>query len=392
MSKSEKTQNEKPVRRVRGEGSVFQRPDGRWVASIPLPNRKRKVEYYDDRKQAERARRRMLRELEDGHLITGRDQLLDAYLDHWLGIQKEVLKKGTYSMYHRYLTNRVISSLGHVKLQDLTGDMFQTLYARWSKEKMSPNTIRLIHTIIKKALDDAVRLRKLPLNPVRDAEPPRANEKEMQVLDIVQAKKLLEAAKDTRLDCLLHVALLGLRRGELLGLQWHDIDFERKELKIGRSLSYIHDPETKHHEFVLDTPKTASSRRVLHLPQFILDSLVEHRELHQRKQSHAQEWRKLDLIFCSDMGGYLHPNNLSEGFDRLLKKTGLPDIRFHDLRHSAVTIWIALGVNPKVIQEVLGHSDISITLGVYSHILPTMHKQAMNHLDVVFGNPQEKED
>jgi integrase len=75
-----------------------------------------------------------------------------------------------------------------------------------------------------------------------------------------------------------------------------------------------------------------------------------------------------------------------------LKKTGLPDIRFHDLRHSAVTIWIALGINPKVIQEVLGHSDISITLGVYSHILPTMHKQAMNHLDVLFGNPQEKEE
>ncbi len=147
-------------------------------------------------------------------------------------------------MYHRYLTNRVISSLGHVKLQDLTGDMFQTLYARWLKEKMSPNTIRLIHTIIKKALDDALRLRKISLNPVRDAEPPRAREKEMQVLDIVQAKKLLEAAKDTRLDCLLHVALLGLRRGELLGLQWHDIDFERKELKVGRSLSYVNDPET----------------------------------------------------------------------------------------------------------------------------------------------------
>ena len=89
----------------------------------------------------------MLRELEDGRLITGRDQLLDAYLDHWLGIQKKVLKKGTYSMYHRYLTNRVISSLGHVKLQDLTGDMFQTLYARWSKEKMSPNTIRLIQRL-----------------------------------------------------------------------------------------------------------------------------------------------------------------------------------------------------------------------------------------------------
>lgn len=171
----------------------------------------------------------------------------------------------------------------------------------------------------------------------------------------------------------------------------HDIDFERRELKIGRSLSYIQDPDTGHHEFVLDTPKTTSSRRALTLPQFVINALSAHRKLQQKKQSHAHEWDNLDLVFCNERGGYLHPNNLADDFDRLLKSASLPDIRFHDLRHSAATIWIALGVNPKVIQELLGHSDISVTLGIYSHALPTMHKQAMDHLDELFGESQEKD-
>ncbi len=349
MSKRENNQNEKPARRVRGEGSVFQRADGRWVVSVPLGDGSKRIEYVDDKKQAERARRRILREIEEGRLITGRDQPLKDYLSYWLSVQKEALKKGTYSTYSRYLMKRVAPALGQVKLQNLTGTMFQSLYAKWRKEGMSANTIRLIHTIIKKALDDAVMWRKLALNPVRDAEPPRKEERDMQVLDVVQAQKLLEAAKGTRLDCLLHMALLGLRRGELLGLRWQDINFEKKELRIARSLSYVQDPETGLHEFVLDTPKTASSRRILTLPQFILASLYEHRAAQQEIRANVHKWQELDIVFCTRFGGYMNPNGMVDDFDKLLKKAGLPDIRFHDLRHSAATIWIALGVSPNVI-------------------------------------------
>jgi integrase len=392
MSKREHDQSEKQPRRVRGEGSVFQRADGRWVVSVPLGDGRKRIEYVDDKKQAERARRRILREIEEGRLVTGRDQHFNDYLSYWLGVQKETLKKGTYSTYSRYLMKRVAPALGQVKLQNLTGTMFQSLYAKWRKEGMSANTIRLIHTILKKALDDAVMWRKLAINPVRDAEPPRKEERDMQVLDVTQAQKLLEVAKGTRLDCLLHLALLGLRRGELLGLRWQDINFEKRELRISRSLSYVQDPETGLHEFVLDTPKTASSRRVLTLPQFILDSLYEHRAAQQEIQAHVHRWQNLDIVFCTRFGGYMIPNGMVNDFDKLLKKASLPDIRFHDLRHSAATIWIALGVSPNVIRELLGHRNIVTTLGIYGHVLPTMHQQAIDHLDELFSKKPDEGD
>lgn len=391
MAKRVKSDDDKEGRGSRGEGSVFQRTDGRWVASIPLGDGKKKTEYYDDKRSAERARRRMLHELETGRLVTGKGPLLGEYLDYWLGIQRETLKASTYSMYYRFLMKRVTPALGQMKLQNLTGDMFQSLYVTWRKEEMAATTIRMIHTILKRAFDDAVRWKKISFNPVRDADPPRVPRRDMQVLDISQSQKLLEFAKGTKFDCLLHIALLGLRKGEILGLRWQDIDFERKELRISRALSYIHNPDTGHYGFVIDEPKTASSRRTLSLPKFIINSLHEHRMSQQEKQSRSPEWSDLNLVFCTGTGSYLNPQNIADDFDRLLSKAGLPDIRFHDLRHSAATIWIALGVNPKVIQELLGHSDISTTLRIYSHVLPPMQQQVVDQLDALFGEQQNED-
>jgi integrase len=390
MTKEESSEGtERKPRRVRGEGSVFQRQDGRWVASIPLGNGKKKILYFETRKEAEQAKRRALNELEQRRLVTGPDQTFNDYLEYWLNIQQIALKEGTYSMYHRYLTRCIVPELGYVKLQKLTGDMFQSVYTKWLKEGMSPNTVRLIHSIVAKALGDAVKWKKLPFNPAKDATPPREEKRNMTVLDLEQAKALLEYARFTKFDCLLHVALLGLRRGELLGLKWQDIDFSKAELKIQRSLSYIHNPATGHYEFVEGKPKTATSCRVISLPQFVIDALLLHREGQLFRQSHSYQWQHKDLVFCTEHGGYINPGNLWVEFKELLKNAGLPQIRFHDLRHSAASIWLALGINPKIIQELLGHSNISITLDTYSHILPIMHKEVMNTLDASFKKTQE---
>ncbi len=143
---------------------------------------------------------------------------------------------------------------------------------------------------------------------------------------------------------------------------------------------------------MLDTPKTSSSRRVLTLPQFILDSLQKHRAAQYDIHAQAHKWQELDAVFCTKFGGYINPNGMVDDFDKLLKKAGLPDIRFHDLRHSAATLWISLGVSPNVIQELLGHQNITTTLGIYGHVLPTMHQQAIDRLDELFNKKQDEGD
>jgi integrase len=391
MTKEESSKDAgKKPRRVKGEGSVYQRKsDGRWVASVPLGNGKKKIQYFDTRKEAEQAKRKALNELEHQTLVATRDQTLKDYLEYWLGIQQTVLKVGSYSTYHRFLTLFIIPALGHVKLQKLTSDMFQSLYIQWKKEGVAPNTIRFIHAVIGKALGDAVKSKKLSFNPAKDATPPREEKRGMTVLDLDQAKVLLAHAQDTKLECLLQVALLGLRRGELLGLRWQDINFERAELKVQRSLSYIANPDTGHYEYVEHEPKTSASRRVISLPRFIVEALLKHREAQLQKKASSSQWRENNLVFCNGKGEYMNPANLITEFKHLLKQAGLPEIRFHDLRHSAASIWLALGMNPKVIQELLGHSNIHITLDVYSHVLPTMHREAMNSLDASFRKEQE---
>jgi integrase len=161
MSRQKKTDNDggKKPRKTRGEGSVFQREsDGRWVASVPIGSGRKKQEYYDTKAQAERARRRMLHELEQGKLLTTSDQMLKDYLEYWLGIQRGSLKPTTYAVYRRYLMAYFVPVLGHVKLRKLSGDMFQSLYTSLlDDDELSPNTVRTIHSQIRNALNDALQ-------------------------------------------------------------------------------------------------------------------------------------------------------------------------------------------------------------------------------------------
>jgi integrase len=377
MARRKKTDNDegKKPRKTRGEGSVFQREsDGRWVASVPIGNGKKKQEYYDTKAQAERARRKMLYELEQGKLLTTSDQLLKDYLEYWLGIQRGLLKPTTYAVYRRYLMAYVVPVLGHVKLRKLSGDMFQSLYTSLLEDdELSPNTVRTIHSNIRKALNDALRWKKITFNPVNDADPPKYQERSMAVLDIDQAKQLIASARSPRMKCILHVALLGLRRGELLSLRWSHVDLERAELRVERSLTYISNPETGYCEYVETEPKTKAGRRVINLPRFVVDALREYRRYQVTRCARSSHWQEKDLVFSTDDGGFVQPQHLYEYFKALVRKAGLPDMRFHDLRHSAISIWLAMGINPKVVQELAGHSDIRVTLNVYGHVFPGMH-------------------
>src|SRR5437762_1367409 len=159
MRTSKKDGQGKPKRRARGEGTIVQRADGRYVARVPLGGGKRKEEYYETRQEAERAKRRMLNERDSGKLVTERDQTVEEYLHYWLEAHRVTIRETTYTMYYGYIHYRLIPALGHVKLQKLTVEMIQALYQQWERE-LSPNTIRLLHGIFNEALKDAVKWKK----------------------------------------------------------------------------------------------------------------------------------------------------------------------------------------------------------------------------------------
>jgi integrase len=350
---------------------------------VPLGNGKYKTGYFKTEREAERARRRWLNELEQGKLVTAKDQLLKDYLLYWLDIKQASLREVTLSTYARYMHYRLIPVLGHVKLQKLTGDMIQLLYSNMLKDGYSQNTVRLVHRVLNCALNDAVKWKKIASNPAKEVSPPSPVRREMHVLDLEQAKVFLEAAKKSRYDCLLTLALVtGMRRGELLALRWSDVDFDRAQLSIHRSLSYFSDPKTGHHKFKEEKTKTAAGKRLVSLPDFVIDSLWQHRKQQAEERLKCGDaWLDYDLVFCTQHGSYLDRMNVVRVFKKILKEAGLPDMRFHDLRHSAATILLSMGVNAKIVQELLGHGSITITLDVYSHVLPSMQRSVMEDLN-----------
>jgi integrase len=206
---------------------------------------------------------------------------------------------------------------------------------------------------------------------------------EIQSLTMEEAQKLLEVARGDRLEMLIQLALVtGMRRGEILGLKWADIDMEQGALQVRRTLDYM-----AHYGYVESEPKTKSGRRRIVLPGVITEALKKYRiqQLELRLQV-GEAWQEGDYVFTSLEGGPMNPRYLLILFDQLLEKAGLPHMRFHDLRHSAATLLLSMGVNPKIVQEILGHSNISMTMDVYSHVLPSMQKEAMGKWDDALGS------
>lgn len=371
------------AKRKYGEGSVFQRADGRWVAQVRLEGRKSKQTYHKKEKDAHAALRKMLHELEHGTLATGPQQSLQVYLERWL---EDVLKPsarsiGTYNMYRIVVQKHVIPALGHVRLQQLKPEQVQGLYANKLKEGLSQKRVKAIHSVLHKALENAVKWNLVSRNVCDLVDPPKPRRHEIQPLSQEQAQHLVHAVREHKLEALITVAITtGLRRGELLGLHWQDIDLDKGSIQIRRSVNRI-----GKHGIVVSETKSKSSTRKIMLPNFVVDVLKRHRERQQEIKNQAgASWREMGIVFCSLVGGYTEPSNLHTRFKKVLKHAGLPDIRFHDLRHSAATILLELGVHPKVVQELLGHSSISMTMDIYSHVLPSMQQDAMGKMDDLF--------
>jgi integrase len=371
------------------EGSIYRREsDGRWVGSISLENGGRKYIYGKTRKEVYDKLQKALQEQQQGTLPTGPKQTLKQYLEYWLEeVHKPTIRLSSYVKYRRLIYIHILPELGHVQIQKLTPQQVQALYKKKGEEGLSPKMINSIHGVLHKALDNAVRWHLVSSNVCDLLSPPRVVTQEIQPLTPDQARRLIEAARGHRLEAVLMLAITtGLRRGELLALRWQDIDFEGQSLQVRRTVDFF----AGHGGYVETEPKTAKGRRKITLPPFVIDVLKQHRvEQLELRLKACTAWEEHDLVFTGLHGNYLNPRYILKMFAQLLQEASLPHLRFHDLRHSAATLLLGMGVHPKVVQEILGHSTISMTMDTYSHVLPSMQKEAMEKWGDVFRDTAE---
>ncbi len=365
-------------RRGHGEGSIYQRSDGRWAATISLEGGKRKTFYGKTRKEVQEQLKTALHQQQQRTLVTGPQQTVKQFLNQWLENHKSTIRVRSYERYEELVRLHIIPIVGHHQLQKLTAQHIQAFYTKKLNEGLSPTTVNGIHAVIHKALDDAVRLGAIARNACDAVSPPRRAHYEIQPLSTEQSQQLLTAAKGHPLEALFALALTtGMRRGEILALKWQDINFSQNMLQVRRIFT-----RRPGNRYIEAEPKTEKSRRSIMLAPLVVELLKQQRvrQLEAKLQA-GEAWQERGLVFCTSVGTPLNPSKVVERFKTLLKKAGLPEIRFHDLRHSAASILLSMGVHPKVVQELLGHNQIIMTMDIYSHVLPTMQKDAVNKLN-----------
>jgi len=368
-------------RRGHNEGSVYYDKDKeRWVAAVSIAPGRRKKFYFEKKQDAIRKKNEALRDLEQGTLATGTQRKLGAYLEDWLeNVHKSKLRIGSYVTYKKNV-GYLVDGLGDVWLQKLTPEQVQDFLQKKLNGGLSSKTVHEIHGVLRVALKNAVRWGIVSRNVCDMVDPPTIVSREAVPLSVEQARLLVKHVRGHRLEGVLAMAIVtGMRRGEILALHWSDVDFERHRLLVLHSVDYI-----AGYGYVVGKPKTGAGKRWISFPAFLFEMLKQHQVQQLELRNTAKKWEDHDLVFPNLSGGYLHPNHMGETFRELLKNAGLPDIHFHDLRHSAATILLCMGVNIKVIQELLGHTDISITLGVYGHLLPSMQQSVVETWDGVF--------
>jgi integrase len=330
------------------------------------------------RKECEAKLRAAIAAAERGRTVVDERLTVRDYLTHWLASVEPTVRPATYRRYADLIRLHVTPQIGATRLAKLAPLDLQRLYADRLAAGLSPTTVHHLHQVIHRALKQALRWGMVERNVADLVDAPRRTLPDVTTWDATQAAAFLRAADADELAALWRLALLcGLRRGELLGLMWDDLDLDRGTLSVRRTLS-----RGKGGTWELGQPKTGSSRRSIALPASCIAALRRHKVRQNAERLRlGAAWQDRGFVFTNASGGPLHVNSLMDRFARLVACAGVPRIRFHDLRHTCATLLLAEGVHPKIVQERLGHSDISMTLNRYSHVTPGMQRQAADILD-----------
>lgn len=336
------------------------------------------------RKDAERFENNKKRELELGIAVQHAKVSLNEYLDKWFKISAGPrLRERTYEDYVEYMRRYVRPSLGEKRLDKIRPLDIQSVYSRMLGAGLSARTVCYTHAILSSALKQAVKWQLMGINPAASVDLPKRQKTEMRALSPDEAVRFLKAASHNELFALFSLALsTGMRPEEYLGLKWKDIDLVLGYVTIQRALVW----KRKGGGWSLQEPKTPLSRRRLPISNSVVDQLKSHRrEQLKDRLSLGSSYVNHDFVFATKIGTPLLASNLTRRhFKPLLERAGLSQsIRLYDLRHSCATLLLSQGVSPKVIAERLGHSTIVLTLDTYSHVLPSMQKDATEQLEEI---------
>lgn len=372
------------AKRSNGEGGIYKRADGIWCGQyyeVINGVKKRKSVYGKTQKIVKSKLEERFSELNNKG-SESKSITLEDWVAEWLNYyKKNMLKQTTYENYYIYYETHIKNStIGKMALERLATNELQAYYNEKLKNgrsdgkgKLSPRTVRYLHIIIRGAIDQAVKNGLLERNVSKYVVLPAKKHKEIQPLTIEEVNTFLETAKEDRLFALYLLEITtGIRKGEILGLQWSNIDFVNKRLSIQQSLCNVRDysESGRKYKLVLMEPKTEKSKRLLPLNDSVIAALTKYREQQSiEKQMYEEIYSDNNTVFTRENGEFINPRELLRRYQVLLKKAGIEPKRFHDLRHTFASILLNEKESPKVIQELLGHANISTTMDIYSHVL-----------------------
>ncbi len=383
-------------RRPRGEGAVFQTKDGQWRARLSLglvnvdgrPRLRVREARFPTQREALAALRQWQRDLADGLPVRPDRETVGQFLTGWLeDVVRPRARPRTYASYAQVARLHLLPGLGHLRLAALGPQQVQAYLNQKLATGLSPRTVQYHRAILRCALNRALKWGLVKRNVATLVEPPRVERQDVQPFTPEQAARLLAAVRGQRLEALYTVALaLGLRQGEALGLRWEDVDLEAGRLHVRVQLQRL---EGRGPQLV--ALKTASSRRALPLPPFAIEALRRHRARQlEERLALGPAWQEHGLVFTSTIGTPLEARNVLRDYHALLARAGLPRKRFHDLRHTCATLLLLQGVDLRVVMEILGHSQISLTANTYTHVAEALKRQAAERLEALLGQASER--
>lgn len=360
-------------RRSSGEGTVFfWEKKGLWVSRITLPDGNRRTKTNKKQQIVKDWLLETRNQLSQGILPANDTVTLGQFMNNYMEtVGKQILRPTTQIMYNSYIRVHIVPAIGRIKLKDLRPDHLQTFYKQKLDQGLSKRSVQIIHGTIRRILNQAVTWQLIQRNVCSLVHAPRPDKKAASFYTKEQLNTLLAAVRGHRWE-LIYILLVygGFREGEVLGIHVEDCDM------VNRAINVRHQVVTIKGGMIISEPKTKSSRRAITLPVVAFNALRDHLDQLHRKQG---------LIFTTSSGKPISARNFIRHFKQTIQTLGLPDLSVHGIRHSHASLLLSAGLNPKIVQERLGHSSITLTLDTYSHAIPSLQEEAARRLDDLMG-------
>jgi integrase len=318
------------------------------------------------------------REAQQGYAPRNGRLTVGAYLQAWLrDAVMPTVRPSTYRSYELLVRVHITPHLGRTPLVKLSPLQVQTMLADLTAHGLSARSVHHVRAVLRTALNQAVRWELLQRNVASLVDGPKVPRHEVAAMSPREAQMLLEVVREDRLGALYALALLtGLRQGELLGLTWDDLDLTGGLVTVRHALQRVNGT-LGHVE-----PKTSRSRREVALPPTAVTTLRAHRSRQLEERIWAgSRWNDTGFVFTTSIGTPLDGPNVTHRLQRILRSAGLPSMRFHDLRHACATLMLTQGVSARVVMEVLGHSQIGLTMDTYAHVIPALQRDAAERIE-----------